>query len=376
MRERFGGAGPTVWAAVRVPDVATGRLREVDFVLAHGSKVVAVELKQWIGRVERRDGRLVQRRVGGDVVDHGRLEARLDARLESLRGHLKEACEGERCDVQSVLLFGHPEVDIADDLEMPRHAIRVAADPVADAGIGSADGGALASAVEGVVDEVFGEDLDDPPGSSETGEAVVDALDELGTWDRLDLYGGRTLVGDVEWVVEPDHDLSGRGRIERIEFDVARAWSDAFGGDPDAEAVAHLRDGEIREFGAVELDDAVCFQVVGERHPFEVDVRHAEELRFGSEERRDESLGWTDLETGKRHLGRVTGVVEFGVFVDIGGPTDGLVHISNVDRRGHTRAEELPKRFSEGQLVDVRLTGIDRSAGELDLVMIHQNPSV
>ena len=73
-----------------------------------------------------------------------------------------------------------------------------------------------------------------------------------------------------------------------------------------------------------------------------------------------------DLQSGMRLKGRVTNVTSFGAFVDIGVQQDGLVHVS-----------ELADRFIKdpttvvhvGQLVDVRVLGVDADTGRISLSM-------
>ena len=81
---------------------------------------------------------------------------------------------------------------------------------------------------------------------------------------------------------------------------------------------------------------------------------------------RRDVLKLEDLREGMVLQGTVRNVVDFGAFVDIGVKQDGLVHVS-----------ELADRFvrdpltvvSVGQVVDVRVLGVDAARGRVQLSM-------
>ncbi|MHC4958968.1 MAG: S1 RNA-binding domain-containing protein [Planctomycetota bacterium] len=78
-----------------------------------------------------------------------------------------------------------------------------------------------------------------------------------------------------------------------------------------------------------------------------------------------------DLKEGMRLSGRVTNVTNFGAFVDLGVQQDGLVHVS-----------ELADRFVKdpttvahvGQIVEVRVLGVDSNTGRISLSMKSGRP--
>ena len=82
------------------------------------------------------------------------------------------------------------------------------------------------------------------------------------------------------------------------------------------------------------------------------------------ERRRREALD--SLTVGEWREGRVTSVVPFGAFVDLGG-IDGLVHISQLGPGGYVeKAEDV---VQAGQTVRVRIVEIDRDRGRIGLSM-------
>lgn len=68
------------------------------------------------------------------------------------------------------------------------------------------------------------------------------------------------------------------------------------------------------------------------------------------------------IEIGKQVKGRITGIVDFGLFVNIGEGVEGLVHISEVSWK---RVSDLRTLYSVGDEVDVLVTGI--SDGKVSL---------
>lgn len=84
--------------------------------------------------------------------------------------------------------------------------------------------------------------------------------------------------------------------------------------------------------------------------------------------RRREAL--ESLTVGEWREGRVTSVVPFGAFVDLGG-VDGLVHISQLGAGGYV--EKTDDVVQAGQTVRVRIVEIDRERGRIGLSMRDAN---
>jgi polyribonucleotide nucleotidyltransferase len=64
-----------------------------------------------------------------------------------------------------------------------------------------------------------------------------------------------------------------------------------------------------------------------------------------------------DPEVGKVYSGKVRSIVPFGAFIEIVPGRDGLLHISEID---HKRTEKVEDVFSLGDLVEVKVIGVDR----------------
>ena len=72
------------------------------------------------------------------------------------------------------------------------------------------------------------------------------------------------------------------------------------------------------------------------------------------------------LEVGKIIDGKVTGVTNFGAFVDIGVKYDGLVHISEMSNKFIKNPMEV---VSVGDIVKVKVIKIDLEKGKVGLSM-------
>jgi polyribonucleotide nucleotidyltransferase len=64
-----------------------------------------------------------------------------------------------------------------------------------------------------------------------------------------------------------------------------------------------------------------------------------------------------DPEVGRVYTGKVRSIVPFGAFIEIVPGRDGLLHISEID---HKRTEKVEDVFSLGEMVEVKVIGVDR----------------
>ena len=76
-----------------------------------------------------------------------------------------------------------------------------------------------------------------------------------------------------------------------------------------------------------------------------------------------------DLSIGTQLQGTVRNVVDFGAFVDIGLKNDGLVHVSELS---NSYVKDPMSVVSVGDIVDVRVIGIDRERNKVKLSMKKQ----
>lgn len=80
----------------------------------------------------------------------------------------------------------------------------------------------------------------------------------------------------------------------------------------------------------------------------------------------DNRIKLRDLVEGATLTGKVTSLVDYGAFVDIGAATDGLVHISEIQDE---RVNKVSDVLSEGQEVQVRILSVDKKRNRVSLSM-------
>ena len=71
------------------------------------------------------------------------------------------------------------------------------------------------------------------------------------------------------------------------------------------------------------------------------------------------------LEVGQKRHGKVTNIVNYGAFIDLGG-VEGLAHINNLSWK---RVESVEDMLQEGQEVDVHVLDVDKETGRIGLAL-------
>jgi len=183
-----------VWDGVRIPDHENGGRREIDMIIARGDEVLFVEQKHWSGQLSFENGRFLQTRRTGEVLDHGDILEWTARKGRLLEGIMKrENGHG----------FGSNNVVIV----FSNHALEMQTPP----------GGMWVMDEMELVELIEKGNRDSPP------NALIELMDGFGTWDTVHLHGGRALNGDVrafglgldDWY----ENMSGDGLIE-IEHSV------------------------------------------------------------------------------------------------------------------------------------------------------------
>lgn len=80
-----------------------------------------------------------------------------------------------------------------------------------------------------------------------------------------------------------------------------------------------------------------------------------------------ESITIDNLKIGQRLVGTVKNITDFGAFVDVGIPQDGLIHISKLAK---WKVDKVTDVVSQGQQVEVWVKKVDKKRGRLSLTMI------
>ena len=78
-----------------------------------------------------------------------------------------------------------------------------------------------------------------------------------------------------------------------------------------------------------------------------------------------------DFTVGSIYEGKVTGITGFGAFVQLAPGKSGMVHISEI---ANTFVDDIKKHIKEGDIVKVKLIGIDQS-GRINLSIKKARPA-
>ncbi len=136
--------------------------------------------------------------------------------------------------------------------------------------------------------------------------------------------------------------------------------------------ISELRDGFVEKVGdVVKEGDPVTVRVKevdSEKGRLSLTMRSAQAMEKDRQQQddRDSRVRLRDLKEGQELTGKVTSIVDFGAFVDIGATTDGLVHISELSEE---RINKVTDVVQEGLEVTVRVLSIDKKRNRISLTM-------
>jgi hypothetical protein len=198
----------------RIPSKRQGRRREIDLIVCTPKMIHLIEVKHWSGRLDVRHGSWHQTRRGGDVVEHGNLIETNQLKLEAVLEYL-----GDRgLDLDDRILRGHlaPKIIFTNPNLQLEPAIEARPDVISRRELDDYLGRQpqKKSRAESMFSSLieFCLDWESKPGKGGGGtlgqatskpipsgqyKRIVAWLEEAGTWDQLQLYGGRAVAGDV-----------------------------------------------------------------------------------------------------------------------------------------------------------------------------------
>ena len=287
----------TVFGGKRVPRDMTaasmGRY-EIDLVVVTPRRVVALETKNWSGRLRLDDGRWVHERRDGTVKVFGDLIAHNRNKLRALRDYLAQSgISLPLARFHQALIFDNPNLNLD---------ARIAAHPAVIEGrdVGLLFGrptGSMAYTLARIIERCAGSDgaqvwaehvLDIiTPGQK---QAVCAALSRLRTWDTLTLRGGRVLQGDLYWLRVGDETFDAASLAPATTVDLCwrrDIWGlvpilladGAFGRMGDA-LLADSAGGRRGE-RVLDVDDCLYFHEVGQPQPSVITLSAVDRIQVG-----------------------------------------------------------------------------------------------
>jgi len=178
-----------IYQSLRVPKAQGSGKFEIDLLLVSEVGILAIEVKHWGGRLSRQKGKWLQERGQEQkvLVDPVPLNAE---KVASLRHWLKRRnMDVPAAAMHSLVLLTNAQVNLDKSLK--------ACDEVVELN------NLLATALLkcGQAKRYFWQKK---PVRDFHFQKLIAALDELPTWDRIELHGGRVVFGDLEYMSVPN----------------------------------------------------------------------------------------------------------------------------------------------------------------------------
>lgn len=285
----------TIFGGKRVPrDVSAASMGryEIDLIAVTPRRVVALETKNWSGRLRVEGSRWVHERRDGTVKEFDDLISYNRNKLRALRDYLAH-CGVSLPAVRfhHAVIFDNPNLDL--DGRLAEHpAVIVGRD------VGLLLGrptGTMTYTLTRVLERCVGnegarlcaEHLLDVITPRQK-QAVCAALAQLRTWDTVTLRGGRILQGDVLCLRIAGQAVSASllARDSATELRWRRgAWGLcvmlATGAPPGRAVGSGIASAERPEPVALDVDDWLCFHEVGQERPSFIALSSVDHIRIG-----------------------------------------------------------------------------------------------
>lgn len=336
LRPRLAGTGWELRQNIRVADPVMRRQREFDFVITAPDRVVVIELKRWSGKVFMRGEEVIQERRGGQgEVNHGDLFGDLLDRVELLR-HRHLAMQGDPVRIERLVVFYDESGNLKLSEEISRRAdvvdyARMIRDmPDARKFIGPKSDSFLTRVMNGIL-SMLGQRADAtevdgprPPVSSRAILSFRRTIAEFGTWDVIELYGGKIYHGDVLDETGSCHSalhagLFNRAATARIEIKCERSPINVLFGVHDGRATAKAvgRNGSAGDW-RIAADLPIIIQAAGQPTAESFIAGNVVSIEFGYDRKPKTRLSFENLEVGDLLTGKVKFFGPRGAFVDVG----------------------------------------------------------
>jgi hypothetical protein len=282
----FNHKGAHLFAGRRVPCPHRRMRREIDLIVLTPRMISLIEVKSWSGELIDRGEVWLQVRRGGGVLRHPNLIAdNLEKRaafLDYLRQHgLAREHDFDRY-VSHKVVFMNPNLTVSPSIRA--HPDVITRDRLASFLDRQPSAGMAQRVFASVIEFCLGAEAAQSAAGSIGGErfaALVQCVADIRTWDRLRLYGGKVLTGDLLQLHVGGRHLP-REEIARGSMRVA--WSRGkwglFKALTGLGAVGRLKvpGGGNR---ALSAGDGVTFHAVGEPAQATVPLTRVEEIVMG-----------------------------------------------------------------------------------------------
>jgi len=362
--------GWSVYSSVRVPTLEKYfTRREYDFIITTTEEVYVIELKNWSGNLELIDKEFIQHRRynNEEVVNHGDLLEELETKTDLLKKYYVREAKGE-ISISPLLVFYNSNLNISDDIKSDR---RVATYdelkellPISD----SVNVNLLEAIL--IYLGLKKEEKKDTAKNSISRPIKIfkNILEKLGTWDVLEYNGKKISFGDILGkrsgeLVLGNINITDRKTISSINVKVDRGFFKALIKDPQYILVINYRDDTIAEINFPKKS-TIKFQSAGSDQQSEVLIRNLTNIEYGYTTKAYSRINYSDLKKGMAFEGKITSVVDFGVFVDIGLEANALLHVSQIKNIS---------KYEEGEKIFVEILKLDHEKERVSLKLLNNS---
>jgi hypothetical protein len=284
----FSHKGAHLFAGRRVPCPRRRMRREIDLIVLTPRMISLIEVKSWSGEVFDCGPVWVQVRRGGDELHHPNLIAdnleKRDAFLDYLRGRgLPLERDFATRHVVPKVVFMNPNLVVSPSIA--RHPDVITRDKLGSFLDRQPSAGLARRLLSSVIELCLGAETTRSLTGSLDGKyfaSLVKCVDDIRTWDRLRLFGGKLLMGDLEAL------HVGATRLARDQFgargSVPVAWSrGTWGLFKVLTGLGQVGRVRLPGRGALALTarDGVTFHAVGEPAPARLPLTRVEEIVLG-----------------------------------------------------------------------------------------------
>ncbi|MBI1830502.1 MAG: S1 RNA-binding domain-containing protein [Planctomycetes bacterium] len=339
-----------VYPSLRVPRQDKKGKFEIDLLLLGPNGLLGLEIKHWGGRVELgRPGQWHQVSSVGAQVDHDDPLDLLGKKMDAVRTYVQEVNKVSIAHqaIHRRVVFTNPKVILGPNLSKHPDVVALPTLPsMLTPLLHPNPSGWWAS-----FKRLLGIEATQPHAIGDPGD-VSRVLDRLPTWDRITLYGGRILKGDL---VRPEIQLVGSQALRRrdasvIRFSIPRSYLFGFFYSP---TVSWTDSTGAARSEYLQLPQELSIRLAGQSDVERVRGEHITEIALGWRDETYYDAPRPELGTylGNIYQGVVAGIKDFGIFVKLDEHRDGLVHISRLKRHGRSPAD-----YRLGQQVRVKVT--------------------
>ena len=366
INKKIKGSGWMFYNSVRIPDKIECKRREIDFIIVSNNDVKVIELKNWSGSIEISNGDFIQhRRYDNDKINHGNILKDLDDKCAVLDKYLEKKMNFKE-EINRYLVFYNSGLSIPNELLSNKNVIRF--DQLEQY---LPDNNLTEESVLVAILKLFGfkkEKTKDVVAIPERILKLKNALDGLDTWDMIELFGGKKIIGDIltegnKRLTIYDKNITNRSSIFSIEFDIDRNIIAALYRDQKNYITITYRDGRV-EKSRLDINRTLYYQGAGSTVIDEIRLKHLKRLEFGYLKKPDLRPNWSDLKLNAVHEGKVIRIEKYGVFIDIGAPKWGLLHWSKLNKGVN------PEHFNIDDKLNTKILYISEKENKLTLGIV------